>query len=60
MSEPCVEHHWEIPCGDHRCRYCQMKHSYWMDAKAAIDRGDTKAEMWECKPHVHSSEVNPE
>ena len=59
IRKPCVEHHWENAWGDNRCIYCQMKYSYWRDAKAAIDRGDTKAETWQCKPHYHSSGETP-
>ena len=53
MSEPCVEHHWDEPIGHKRCRYCQMKYSYWLDVEEAIDRGNVKAEDWSCKSHYH-------
>ena len=53
MNEPCVEHHWETPSGDNRCIYCQMKYSYWLDVKRAIDRGDTEREKWQGKSHHH-------
>lgn len=59
-QEPCVKHHWKNAFGDNRCRYCQMKYSYWQDVKRAIDAGNIKAEDWACKPHFHTSEVNPE
>jgi len=52
-AEPCVEHHWDELIGYKRCRYCQMKYSYWLDVKEAIDRGNVKAEDWACKPHYH-------
>jgi len=35
-----------------------MKYSYWLDVKAAIDRGDVKAEDWACKPHYHPEEAD--
>ena len=53
MSEPCTEHHWDLPWGDNRCVYCQMKHSYWQEVKRAIEAGNVKAEDWACKPHYH-------
>lgn len=31
-----------------------MKHSYWVDVKAAIERGDARGEDWACKPHYHN------
>ncbi len=56
MKEPCVEHHWDNPVGDNRCRSCQMKYSFWLEVTASIDRGDAKFEDWGCMPHYHNSE----
>lgn len=52
----CVEHHWEVQLGDNRCRYCQMKYSYWLSVESAHKRGDiTDEELkdWMCAPHSH-------
>lgn len=54
IKYPCTEHHWITPFGDNRCTGCQMKYSYWLDVKKAIDSGNVNAEDWACKPHFHN------
>lgn len=54
-QEPCVKHHWLDLPENERCRFCQMKFSYWKDMKRAADKGNVNLEDWSCKPHYHSS-----